>query len=68
MSTLERRLQMKTNEIKEIAVQHYIKTDKAKKADLIRAIQRAEGNAQCFDSNSSGECGQEGCVWRDGCV
>jgi hypothetical protein len=61
-------MQMKSREIREIAVQHYIKTDRAKRADLVRAIQSAEGNQQCFGSNSSGECGQEGCVWRDDCV
>lgn len=59
---------MKIDEIKEIAKQYNIKVGKAKKADLVRAIQLAEGNLQCFDSSSSGECGQEECTWREDCV
>lgn len=59
---------MKIDEIKEIAKRHSIKTGKAKKADLIRAIQLSEGNQVCFGNNSSGECGQEQCLWREDCV
>ncbi len=59
---------MKSSEIKEIAMQHYYKTCKAKKADLVRAIQLSEGNQLCFDSNNSGRCGQWQCAWRDDCV
>ena len=59
---------MKSSEIKKIAMQHYYETRKAMKADLVRAIQLSEGNQDCFDSNSSGRCGQEWCIWRDDCV
>ena len=59
---------MKIDEIKGIAMQHYNKTIKKKKGDLIRAIQLSEGNEDCFDSNRSGECGQERCLWREDCV
>ena len=59
---------MKIDQIKEIAKRHYIKTTKAKKVDLIRAIQLSEGNQECFGSNGSGECGQERCLWREDCV
>jgi len=59
---------MKIDEIKGIAMKHYIKTTKKKKGDLIREIQLSEGNEDCFDSNRSGECGQDRCVWRDDCV
>ncbi|NTV48804.1 MAG: SAP domain-containing protein [Geobacteraceae bacterium] len=59
---------MKIDEIKEIAKRHYIKTGKSKKADLIRAIQLSEGNQDCFGSSCSGECGQDGCLWREDCV
>lgn len=54
-------------ELKEIAKQHNIKAGKMKKADLIRAIQSAEGNEQCFDTGKSAQCGQEECLWRDDC-
>ena len=58
---------MKLDEIKEIAKQHHIKTGKMKKAELIRAIQQAEGNEQCFDSGKAAACGQESCLWREDC-
>jgi hypothetical protein len=59
---------MKIDEIKEIAKQHDIKAGKAKKGDLVRAIQQAEGNNPCFDSNSSRHCGQPACMWRGDCT
>ena len=59
---------MKIDEIKEIAKQHQIKVGKAKKIELVRAIQQAEGNMQCFYSNISAECGQLTCLWREDCV
>ena len=58
---------MKITEIKDIAKRHNIKVSKAKKSDLVRAIQQSEGNNPCFDSNSSGQCGQDACLWRDDC-
>ena len=58
---------MKLDEIREIAKQHQIKTVRMKKAELIRAIQQAEGNEQCFDSGKAATCGQEMCLWREDC-
>jgi hypothetical protein len=58
---------MKIDEIKEIAKQHNIKTGKVKKSHLVRAIQEAEGNLTCFDSDISGQCGQDACLWRGDC-
>jgi len=58
---------MKLDEIKEIAKQHNIKSVRVKKADLVRAIQLAEGNDQCFDSGNATDCGQEKCLWREDC-
>jgi hypothetical protein len=58
---------MKLDEIKEMAKQHQIKTAKMKKAELIRAIQQAEGNEQCFESGKAAACGQEMCLWREDC-
>ena len=59
---------MKLDEIKGIARQHHITVGKAKKGDLVRAIQQAEGNLPCFDSNGSGQCGQPECLWREDCT
>lgn len=58
---------MKLEEIKEIAQLYSIKVSKMKKADLVRAIQRAEGNEQCFEAGKSASCGQNGCSWRNIC-
>jgi hypothetical protein len=58
---------MKINEIKKIASQHNINPSKAKKSDLVRAIQEAEGNLPCFATNMSAECGQDNCLWREDC-
>lgn len=58
---------MKMDEIREIAKQHNIKAGRMKKADLIRAIQQAEGNEVCFDSGKAETCGQQACLWREDC-
>ncbi len=58
---------MKLEEIKEIAKQHDIKVGKLKKADLVKAIQAAEGNDTCFDSGKASKCGQAECLWRADC-
>jgi hypothetical protein len=51
---------MNINEIRVIA-----KQGKATKCDLVRAIQQDEGNQPCFGTNSSGQCGQASCLWRE---
>ena len=38
-----------------------------KKADLIRAIQTAEGNTPCFATGRT-ECDQLACCWRQDCM
>ena len=58
---------MKLEEIKTIAQQHNIKVSKMKKAELVRAIQGAERNEQCFEAGTSASCGQVGCSWREIC-
>ena len=58
---------MKLEEIKEIAKQHDIKVGKLKKAELVRAIQAAEGNEVCFETGKADQCGQENCLWRGDC-
>jgi hypothetical protein len=37
------------------------------KADLIRAIQTAEKNRDCFERGQSAACGQDACAWRADC-
>ena len=58
---------MKIDDIKVIAKQYDIKAGKMKKADLVQAIQLAEGNEVCFETGQADECGQTECLWRDDC-
>lgn len=37
------------------------------KQELVRAIQRAEGNFDCFGSAMEGVCDQAACLWRQDC-
>ena len=54
--------------IRSIAKQHGINNGKLAKADLIRSIQKAEGNFDCFGSATSGYCDQQSCSWRADCL
>ena len=38
------------------------------KKELIRTIQRKEGNFDCFASGNSSSCDQYACAWRGDCV
>ncbi|WP_321531897.1 Rho termination factor N-terminal domain-containing protein [uncultured Desulfuromonas sp.] len=58
---------MTVAEIKVIAKEMGVKTSNMKKVDLIRAIQRAEGNPLCFETHNRENCGQEICMWRRDC-
>ncbi|TWJ19752.1 SAP domain-containing protein [Geobacter argillaceus] len=58
---------MKLVELKELAAQRGLKTDKMKKAEIIRTIQASEGNTTCFDTGNATECGQKNCLWKEDC-
>ena len=38
------------------------------RADLVRAIQRAEGIDDCFGLAAVKECDEKSCLWRDDCL
>ncbi len=59
---------MEMKQIRKIAKKHGIKTEKMNKEDIIRAIQRAEGNFDCFGSALAGECSESECLWRKDCL
>ena len=59
---------MKLSEINTIAVSLGVKPGKSGKSDLIKTIQRAEGNYDCFATDSADECGQHTCHWREDCL
>lgn len=54
-------------EIKKIASEQGIKVGGVKKVDIVRAIQRQEGNSPCFASGMVSECGQLNCLWSAAC-
>ncbi|MDO9308613.1 MAG: Rho termination factor N-terminal domain-containing protein [Deltaproteobacteria bacterium] len=58
---------VKLEQIKTIAQQHGIRASRMKKSELVRAIQGAEGNEQCFEAGKAATCGQTGCSWREIC-
>ena len=59
---------MKLQEIKAIAKEKGIKDGNMKKAELVREIQRAEGNFDCFGTATAGYCDQAACLWREDCL
>lgn len=60
---------MKLTDIEKKAKKLGIKVDKkTSKKDLIRAIQRTEGNFECFGTAITGSCDQTGCSWRVDCL
>jgi hypothetical protein len=58
---------MKMQEIREIAKNTGIKAGKMSKMELIRSIQRAEGNNDCFAGDNASGCEQLNCLWREDC-
>lgn len=58
---------MNMTEVKAVAKDLGVMPGKMKKEELIRTIQLAEGNPQCFNTNFSQQCGQDECLWRGNC-
>ncbi len=59
---------MKIQEIRAIARTRGVRSARMKKADLIRAIQKAEGNFDCYGSAAAGFCDQAECAWLSDCL
>lgn len=55
-------------ELIRLAKQHYIFDASLTKIEIIRTIQHAEGNFDCYGTAVSGDCDQSGCRWREDCV
>ncbi|OGI48997.1 MAG: SAP domain-containing protein [Candidatus Muproteobacteria bacterium RIFCSPHIGHO2_12_FULL_60_33] len=58
---------MKIQRVREIARERGLDPGKAERVELIKAIQRQEGNFDCFASAYAGLCDQTGCRWREDC-
>lgn len=59
---------IKMPEVRKIASQHGIKSVRMKKTDLIRKIQGAEANIQCYATNRIEDCPEVACLWREDCT
>lgn len=42
--------------------------DRYAKSDLIRVIQKKEGNFDCYGREAAAGCGQINCFWRRDCL
>ncbi len=58
---------MKLEEVRRMAKLQSISPGKLSKTELIRAIQKIEGNFDCFATAYDGVCNQAGCSWREDC-
>jgi len=58
---------MKLQKVRAIARRRGINPARMKKAELIKAIQRVEGNNDCFRT-APDACGQITCLWREDCL
>ncbi|MFA6055845.1 MAG: hypothetical protein WC769_10755 [Thermodesulfovibrionales bacterium] len=59
---------MTLKQVKDTAKTKGIKVGNMKKANIIRTIQKTEGNFDCFGTASAGVCDQINCLWREDCL
>jgi hypothetical protein len=65
---LQKEEAMKLRDVKTIAKAKAVKAGTMGKPELIRAIQKAEGNFECYGSAAPGTCDQSNCLWRQDCL
>ncbi|MBU0594308.1 MAG: SAP domain-containing protein [Gammaproteobacteria bacterium] len=58
---------MNLQDIRAIARDLKLKPSGTSKAELVRQIQRREGNFDCYATASLGVCDQSACLWRKDC-
>jgi hypothetical protein len=59
---------MTLTQVKDMAKTKGLKVGNMKKGNIIRAIQKTEGNFDCFGTATNGECEQADCLWRADCL
>jgi hypothetical protein len=59
---------MTRRQIVAIARTKKIRVGNMNKENIIRAIQRSEGNDGCFATSMVSRCKQETCLWRGDCL
>ena len=58
---------MSMQKIRAIAKSHKIDSAGLSKIDIIRKLQREEGNFDCYATAYDAVCNQLGCMWREEC-
>lgn len=58
---------MNMQEIREIARERGIKPGKLTKVELVKELQRGEGNFDCYSTAVDKFCDQAACLWRTDC-
>jgi hypothetical protein len=58
---------MNMQEIRAIAREWQISPGRYRKVELVRRIQRSEGNFDCFATASQQVCDQAECLWQKDC-
>jgi hypothetical protein len=59
---------MRLEEIQKMAKGMGIRSLKMKKPHLIRAIQRAENNIECYGTKRVTNCQEMACLWKSDCL
>ena len=59
---------MNLSQIRSLAIQMGLRPGDRSKTTLIRAVQRHEGNFDCFATAAGGTCDQLSCRWRPDCL
>jgi len=59
---------MNMQQIREIARDRGVRSGRMTKLQLVREIQKDEGNFACFGTASAGICDQTSCLWRPDCL
>ena len=54
--------------LKKLAQELGVDTKRLSDPEIIHAIQRAEGNFDCYATATVGECDQTTCLWRGDCL
>jgi len=58
---------MQMQQIRAIAAEKGVTGSHRSKRDLVRAIQRQEGNFDCFATDPAGLCDRADCLWQADC-
>lgn len=59
---------MTKEQVKKVATEKGIAVgSKLKKEEIVRLVQKSEGNDQCFMTGKAASCGQPDCLWRSDC-